>query len=155
MTSLCVVNDNTSKHDFEAAYHIHKSVQVTPWSFDTFADSFKAPYYGVFAYEDEQVIGYAIMLEVLDEATLMDIAVAQSTRGKGVGKALLDLVIRTSHHHLMHEIWLDVRESNHTAIGLYLSRGFEHIDIRKNYYTTATGKENALVMKHQCSTSAR
>ena len=153
--SLCLVNDNTLKRDFEAAYHIHKSVQVTPWSFATFADSFKTPYYGVFAYEDGQVIGYAIMLEVLDEATLMDIAVAQSTRGKGVGKALLDLVIRTSCHHLMREIWLDVRESNHTAIGLYLSRGFEHIDIRKNYYTTATGKENALVMKHQCSPSAR
>ena len=152
---LTIVPPQGFNERIELAHAIHQEAHVSPWKLSTFADCFTKPYYGVFAFDDDRIIGYAIMLEVLDEATLMDIAVAQSTRGKGVGKALLDLVIRTSCHHLMREIWLDVRESNHTAIGLYLSRGFEHIDIRKNYYTTATGKENALVMKHQCSPSAR
>ncbi len=60
----------------------------------------------------------------------------------------------------MREMWLEVRESNDTAIALYESSGFEHIETRKNYYTVTSNddghdksngnsvqKENAKIMK--------
>ena len=144
----------------EHAHAIHQDAQVAPWKLSTFADCFTKPYYGVFAFENEKVIGYAIMLEVVDEATLMDIAVDKDARGKGGGRALVDFVIETSMENNMREIWLEVRESNHTAIALYEGSGFEHIETRKNYYTVkstddgnnnsnvnSAQKENAKIMK--------
>ena len=137
------------------AHTIHQQAQVVPWKLSTFEDCFTKPYYGVFAYENEQVIGYAIVLEVADEATLMDIAVDDAFRGQGVGRALVDYVLTASEQNRMIEMWLEGRESNLAAIKLYESSGFEHIETRKNYYTTKsyeanslrTGKENAKIMK--------
>lgn len=144
----------------ENAHVIHQHSQVAPWKLSTFADCFTKPYYGVFAFEGDKVIGYAIMLEVVDEATLMDIAVDSAARGQGVGRALVDFVMDTSVKNGMSEIWLEVRESNHMAISLYESSGFEHIETRKNYYTVESSdndksgihgniaqKENAKIMK--------
>lgn len=143
----------------EHAHAIHQYAQVAPWKLSTFADCFTKPYYGVLAFENKKVIGYAIMLEVVDEATLMDIAVDSADRGKGVGRALVNFVIETSMENNMREIWLEVRESNHTAIALYERSGFEHIETRKNYYTVkstydgnnsngnSAQKENAKIMK--------
>ncbi|WP_394222035.1 ribosomal protein S18-alanine N-acetyltransferase [Alteromonas gracilis] len=137
------------------AHGIHERAQVVPWKPTTFADCFTKPYYGVFAFHGQEVIGYAIVLEVVDEATLMDIAVDGSCRGKGIGRSLVEFVKNQSSLNGMNEMWLEVRESNHNAIKLYESSGFEHIETRKNYYTTqpteggsnGTGKENAKIMK--------
>ena len=39
-----------------------------------------------------------------------------------------------------------MRESNQRAIQLYQVAGFNEIGLRKNYYPTANGKENAVIM---------
>lgn len=147
MLKLRIVNSNTPLDTLTEAHRIHESVQVEPWSFATFEDCLTAPYYGVFAYLNEEVVGFAIVLEVLSEATLMDIAVDKKARGKGLGKALLTFVLEQSKSRSMDEMWLDVRESNEVAISLYKQQGFSYIDTRKNYYPTEIGRENALVMK--------
>ena len=147
MLNLQIVNSQTAQNFLAQAHRIHESVQVEPWSFATFEDCLTAPYYGVFAYIDEEVVGFAIVLEVLSDATLMDIAVEQKARGKGVGKALLTFVLEQSTLRGKDEMWLDVRESNDVAIALYNQQGFCYVDTRKNYYPTETGRENALVMK--------
>lgn len=157
---LKIVSPEGFDGHIENAHVIHQHSQVAPWKLSTFADCFTKPYYGVFAFEGDKVIGYAIMLEVVDEATLMDIAVDSAARGQGVGRALVDFVMDTSVKNGMSEIWLEVRESNHMAISLYESSGFEHIETRKNYYTVESSdndksgihgniaqKENAKIMK--------
>lgn len=159
MKLVIVTPESFDKH-IENAHVIHQHSQVVPWKLSTFADCFTKPYYGVFAFEGDKVIGYAIMLEVVDEATLMDIAVDSAARGQGVGRALVDFVMDTSVKNGMSEIWLEVRESNYAAISLYESSGFEHIETRKNYYTVESSdndksgfngniaqKENAKIMK--------
>ncbi len=131
----------------ERGHAIHVESQFSPWKLSTFADCFTKPYYGVLALDGEALVGYAIVLEVLDEATLMDIAVTENERGKGIGKALVDFVLLTSKTNGMSEIWLEVRESNASAIALYEKKGFEHIETRKHYYATSAGKEHAKIMK--------
>ena len=160
MMKFTIVPPQGFEQYIEHAHVIHQHSQVAPWKLSTFEDCFTKPYYGVLAFDNEKVVGYAIMLEVVDEATLMDIAVDSGARGKGVGRALVDFVIEASVKNAMREIWLEVRESNHTAISLYESSGFEHIETRKNYYTVKNNddghdksngnsaqKENAKIMK--------
>lgn len=160
MMKFTIVPPQGFEQYIEHAHVIHQHSQVAPWKLSTFEDCFTKPYYGVLAFDNEKVVGYAIMLEVVDEATLMDIAVDSGARGKGIGRALVDFVIETSVKNAMREIWLEVRESNHTAISLYESSEFEHIETRKNYYTVRSNddgnngssgnsaqKENAKIMK--------
>jgi ribosomal-protein-alanine N-acetyltransferase len=147
MIEVITVNADTPPSDLRTAYSIHQKAHPSPWAFSTFEDCFTRPYYGVLAYSDQAVAGYAIMLEVLDEATLMDIAVSENRRSRGVGQALVDEVVGKSNKNNMAVMWLEVRQSNQAAIALYNKNGFEHIETRKNYYSTPTGKENALVMR--------
>ena len=44
--------------------------------------------------------------------------------------------------------WLEVRESNSNAFGLYESIGFNEVDRRINYYPTKSGKEDAIIMSY-------
>ncbi len=43
-------------------------------------------------------------------------------------------------------LWLEVRASNAAAIALYESLGFNEATIRRNYYPTAEGREDAIIM---------
>jgi ribosomal-protein-alanine N-acetyltransferase len=44
-------------------------------------------------------------------------------------------------------LWLEVRESNHRAAGIYERHGFRRVGERKNYYPASGGqREHAVVM---------
>lgn len=134
--------------DAQAAHQIHNQSQPRPWSLSTFSDCMTPPYYALGLYDDTSVTGYAILLLVVDEATLMDIAVAPANRGSGGGKRLLDAAIAHCKQMQMATLWLEVRQSNDVAINLYKAYGFETIEVRKDYYLTATdSKEDALIMR--------
>lgn len=97
-------------------------------------DCFIKFYYGVFVFENDKIVGYVIMFEVVDEVMLMDIVVDSGVRGKGVGCVLVDFVIEILVKNVMCEMWLEVCESNYIVIVFYESLGFEYIEICKNYY---------------------
>lgn len=134
--------------DAQAAHDIHTQSQPRPWSLSTFSDCMTPPYYALGLYDDKNVVGYALLLLVVDEATLMDIAIASAFRGAGGGKLLLDAAIAHCKQTQMATLWLEVRQSNEVAIRLYKAYGFETIEVRKDYYLTATEcKEDALIMR--------
>lgn len=90
-------------------------------------------YIGAF---DSELVGYA-GLKTIPGSFLSDIqtiGVSVESQGKGIGRALmLDLLARAKA--LGSEaVMLEVRADNPTAIGLYMSLGFEQIDVRKRYY---------------------
>ena len=128
------------------AHSIHCEAQYAPWSQATFLDCTTAPYECWVMLSDGQVIGFAILLVVLDEVTLMDIAISAELRGQGAGKRMLDFVINRCKQLNASNCFLEVRESNLAAHTLYLNRGFELLERRKGYYPTKDGREDALMM---------
>jgi ribosomal-protein-alanine N-acetyltransferase len=44
------------------------------------------------------------------------------------------------------QLWLEVRESNKSAIALYQNNGFDVAGTRKGYYPAENGREDALLM---------
>ena len=76
----------------------------------------------------------------------MDIAVAPAHQSRGFGRALLTDALKTaklSGARLMH---LEVRIGNVRAKALYESFGFKSDAVRRKYYRTATGREDAVLM---------
>ena len=96
---------------------------------------------------ENELIGFILIRQIsFDEAEILNFAVREEFRQKGVGKHLLKTAIRKIQAaELLQNIWLEVRESNFQAILFYEKFGFKIITKRNNFYTHPT--ENALLMK--------
>ena len=83
-----------------------------------------------------------------DEAEIIDFRVDISMRRQGVGRYLLNEMLNALNLSGIKAVFLEVRRSNVAAITLYESSGFATIGARNNYYETASGREDALLMRH-------
>lgn len=78
-------------------------------------------------------------------ADVLTIAVAADCWGQGIGSALLEALIGAARRRRCAEVFLEVREDNPRARGLYLRRGFTEIGVRRGYYQPAN--VDAIVMR--------
>lgn len=86
-------------------------------------------------------VGFAFGWLVLGELHVLHIATLPARRRGGAGRALLRALIHTEGTEMC---WLEVRADNAPAIALYSHEGFEHIAVRKRYYTDGS---DAVVMR--------
>jgi ribosomal-protein-alanine N-acetyltransferase len=78
-------------------------------------------------------------------ADVLTIAVAGDCWGQGIGSALLEALIGAARRRRCAEVFLEVREDNPRARGLYRRRGFVEIGVRRGYYQPAN--VDAIVMR--------
>jgi ribosomal-protein-alanine N-acetyltransferase len=89
--------------------------------------------------------GFAVASLLPPQAELETIVVAPEFRGQGLGRLLYSaLAVELRKLHVT-EILLEVRASNHAALGLYRSLGFVESGRRKGYY--ADPIEDAILMR--------
>lgn len=132
--------------DLDAIMAIEPQIYSHPWSRGNFADSLHAGY-SCWAYMHEgQLVGYAVMMLVLDEAHLLNISIAQQHQGRGMGRALLLHLMDAGRRHGAQMMFLEVRPSNLAARALYESMGFNEFSVRKGYYPAKQGREDAILM---------
>ena len=90
--------------------------------------------------------GFLVYSTVLDEASLLYMAVLPRWQGSGIGRSLLLVGLGEMRRDGARVCLLEVRESNGPARHLYRSAGFSIDGRRRNYYRTAAGREDALLM---------
>ncbi|PYE31999.1 [SSU ribosomal protein S18P]-alanine acetyltransferase [Idiomarina fontislapidosi] len=97
---------------------------------------------------DDRIAGFANTQLIADEVTLHNIAIDPSYQGQGLGQHLLQHILNyvDEHQALM---FLEVRESNATAIHVYQRAGFSLVGRRPHYYASDSGREDALVMRRE------
>lgn len=134
--------------DLSEAYKIETICHLMPWSQTTFNSNQGERYINKKALLNNHLVGFAICQVVLDEATLFNIAVHPDARKQGVASALLSELINELENKNIKTLWLEVRESNYSAIKLYEQIGFNEIALRKNYYPTQQGHEDAIIMAY-------
>ena len=93
---------------------------------------------------DGQVIGYAGAWIILDESHITNIAIEESRRGLGYGRALTTALMQYLSNLGAAYATLEVRRSNLRAQNLYKSLGFVELGVRKRYYED--NREDALIM---------
>ena len=91
------------------------------------------------------IIGYLCFWVVFEEVRLMNLAVIESMRHKGIARALVSQALETGVARAAMRAMLEVRASNHAAHALYRSLGFRDVSIRPTYYTNPI--EDALLME--------
>ncbi len=119
--------------DLDNIYKIAVSSFDIPWEKVSIEAEFYKDYASIYVYEvDNTVKAYIITWLIGDEAELLTIAVDENLRNKGIGKTLIDYVMKLYGSNVL---WhLEVACSNKSAIHLYKSYGFEINSIITSYY---------------------
>jgi ribosomal-protein-alanine N-acetyltransferase len=95
---------------------------------------------------ENQIVGFAVLSAGADEAHLLNIAIDPEYQSLGLGRRWLGWVIRWAVAQNAHAMFLEVRSGNLVALSLYESAGFNRIGLRRDYYPSLLGREDAVVM---------
>lgn len=135
--------------DIDEVVAVEQSVYPHPWSRANFADSLVSGYNAwVLRGQGGQLMGYFLIMPVVDEAHLLNVAVAADWQGQGLGRFLLNQSIACARGLGMEAMLLEVRPSNTRALDIYQRYGFKQIGRRKAYYPAEGGqREDAIVMR--------
>ncbi|MEH6649294.1 MAG: ribosomal protein S18-alanine N-acetyltransferase [Motiliproteus sp.] len=94
------------------------------------------------------VCGYLIASYGGGVADLLSIAVAADFQRQGIARQLLKALIEQLSSQQVESLFLEVRRSNHSAIALYQQCQLQQVGIRKGYYPSVQGREDAVVMRY-------
>ena len=132
--------------DLSEVASLEKSLYAFPWSLGNFRDSVNAGYDCWVVTCGEAVIGYSVLMIALDEAHLLNFAVAAEWQNQGIGRAFLKHMVQVAKQAGCLIVYLEVRPSNLSARHLYRTAGFQQIAIRPDYYPALAGREDALFL---------
>lgn len=132
--------------DLDRIMEVEKSCFTTPWSRHSFLlEITKNQLARYFVAEvDGIVAGYGGIWLIIDEGHITNIAVSKDYRRLGLGKKLLEELIKLCEEKEVSSMTLEVREDNEPAKELYKAYGFIESGRRTNYYHDV-GKD-AIVM---------
>ena len=132
--------------DLDAVAEVERRVYPFPWTRGNFADSLAAGHGAWLAQEGGTMTAYAVTMQVLDEAHLLNLTVLPELQRRGRGTAMLGHLFRLAREASARRMLLEVRPGNASGQALYRRRGFVEIGRRRGYYPAPGGREDAIVM---------
>ncbi len=93
---------------------------------------------------NNEIVGFAGILKICDEANIMNIVTKINKRHLGIGSKLLEALISEAKKLGCTSITLEVNEHNTYAINLYKKFNFKRIGLRKKYYNNT---DDAILMQ--------
>lgn len=137
-----IINDMTLS-DFSKISDILTTEFDDFWNSNVLETELKNPFTKyIVAKIDTEIVGFAGVIDTVDQFEITNIVVKKSFRKQGIGNKLLEVLIDMARESNKNEIILEVNNKNVVAIKLYEKNGFKNIGIRKKYYN----KDDANIM---------
>ena len=136
-------------HDLDEIMQIEPTIYSHPWTRGNFSDSLNSGYSGWVLERDGKMIGYALLMMIMDEAHLLNLSVTKQLQKQGLGRFLLEHMLKVAKNHQAKNMFLEVRPSNVSAIALYGKLGFCEMALRRGYYPAEhaeNNREDAILM---------
>lgn len=131
--------------DLEAVIRVEKAGFAESWPISLLKQGIDCPLDFFFVLEeDSNILGYAVLRLIGDEAELQRITVLPEYRQAGRAGKLMDALVDFARDQKAAVIFLEVRNGNKAAKKLYRSKGFVKKAVRKGYYRNP--KEDADIM---------
>lgn len=131
--------------DAQAVSKIEEETFSMPWKAEDFLEMVEADYaYYYVAEADGEIAGCCGIRNIAGEGEITNVVVAEKFRRQGIGKALMEYMLKEAVKYGIGDCTLEVRVSNKPAICLYEELGFRGEGIRPNFYEKPT--EDALIM---------
>jgi ribosomal-protein-alanine N-acetyltransferase len=132
--------------DLPAVYMLERQCQPDPWPLWFFRRLLRRGASCWVLEDNGEIVGFGIVNMVRRWAHIMNMCVAPGYRRRGLGRRILiHLLAMAKLRHAQHA-WLEVRPTNRPAILLYRKMGFRKKHVRKDYYRSRRGRQNAIVM---------
>ena len=134
--------------DAKALAALHSRCFPRPWKaedFRRYADM--SAYPGLLAWSGPRLAGFLIVSIAADEAEILTLGTDDALRRQGVASALLTRMMENVEDLGATVIFLEVSVRNNAARALYERHGFVSEGLRKGYYDTPDGPEDAVIMK--------
>ena len=133
--------------DLDAVMDIELRAYPFPWTHGIFRDCLLAGYPMWVQEQGGELLGYGVLSIAADEAHVLNLCTAPGCEGQGLGRRMLQSLLRIARGGGAQRVFLEVRPSNPRAIELYDRSGFNEIGRRPRYYPAANnGREDAIVM---------
>ncbi len=94
----------------------------------------------------QTLLGHGVLSIAAGESHLLNVCIAPEFQGEGLGRILVEHMLKCAENKGAARTFLEVRPSNIVAIKLYHSTGFIQIGERSGYYPGHEGREDALVL---------
>ena len=132
---------SVTNKDYEEIMEIHNLSFDNKWSIQNIEEMCIIENYSfIMIKTNDEIMGYVILYDTLDNFDLFEIAVKVEYRNQGLGIKLLNALFEKCTDR---DILLEVNETNVKALSLYEKNGFVRISVRKNYYKD---NKNAIIM---------
>jgi ribosomal-protein-alanine N-acetyltransferase len=139
-----------SELHLEHVVDIERRAYDFPWTEGIFRDCLKAGYSAwVLTSPADEILAYGVMSMAVGEAHILNLCVEPESQRQGLGTFLLTHLQRLARGAAMELLLLEVRRSNAGAIALYLGMGFSQLGVRKGYYPSRSGTEDALLLGYE------
>jgi len=135
--------------DIDVVLSIEQQIHAHPWTRGNFTDSLASGHICNIYEDPNEIVGYAVLMPVVDEVHLLDIGIKKDFQRSGLGKKLLGEMLALARAHKYTRMILEVRPSNLAALAMYHAAGFREIGLRRGYYPAQHGREDAVVMEHK------
>ena len=97
----------------------------------------------IIAKMDDEIVGFAGLKIIIDEAEIMNIATKKTFRHQGIASYMMDYLISYCKNNNIKSINLEVNIKNSIAINFYKKYNFINVGLRKKYYNH---NDDALLM---------
>ncbi len=124
--------------DLPSVYEIEKATFSSPYTLEQLAYELNEnPVAGMYvAVVDHEVVGFIDFMITFNSSSIVQIAVKEELRHKGIGNLLLGQMVKDceSKEDVVEFITLEVRESNLPARKFYKKHRFQEVTVKKQYY---------------------
>ena len=134
--------------DIPAIAQIERQLFSRPWSGQSFLEAMQQDTLFIAAVYGNEIVGYCGMYCCLEEGEITNVAVVPASQNQGIGRRMLECLLRQARQKGISRIILEVRISNASAIHLYDKLGFQNCGIRKNLYEMP--REDGMIMLLEC-----
>ena len=115
-----------------------ESTTAAHWTLQQYTDFFRdgaaASRLVLLVEKDDVLLGFLVAQHIASEWELENIVVSSNERRKGIGARLMQALMDAAGHSASEFLFLEVRESNHSARRFYQKTGFQQAGVRKGYY---------------------
>ena len=130
MINIRKINSKNSKSCYELDLKT-----IHHWNQNQWVNELEKDYVNAIAiYLNNSMAGVCVFLKIYDELEIRYLSVHPSYKRRGLGKKLINNVIKECKNERITRIILEVSSKNMQALSFYEYFGFETISIRKKYY---------------------
>ena len=137
---------NMTEADLDEVMAIETDIYDYPWTRGIFQDCMRVGYLCHVLEQDDGIKAYSVLSIGVAEAHVLTLCVRPDSQRQGLGRMMMEHMLELASQAGVETMLLEVRPSNAAAIQLYHQLQFNEVGTRPDYYPSAEGREDALIM---------